>query len=327
MLVLLDVAIGLIFLYLLLSLLCSAAMEVIESILRFRSRDLGKAIERMLGSAALRDKLLDNPIIRSLKVGKRPPSYMPAPEFVLALLDSVQRGELAPPAAAAAAPAAAPPPLTIEALRTTLEANPNAPLNRTLLALLNSAQGDLTRFRTGVETWFNASMSRASGAFKRRTQWWLVGIGFALAAAVNADTIEVARALSTNGALREGVARAANAYIEQGLNTYAEDKERAAESVDAVKAAEAAKEKFEKHLADTKKLGALGLPLGWQEPPLVELRKADGVTRFTMFMGWLLTAVAISFGAPFWFDLLQKAASIRSTVKPRDSKEDKEAKT
>src|SRR5262249_40598116 len=32
--------------------------------------------------------------------------------------------------------------------------------------------------------------------------------------------------------------------------------------------------------------------------------------------GWVLTAVAVSLGAPFWFDVLNKFMVIRSTVKP-----------
>jgi hypothetical protein len=35
-------------------------------------------------------------------------------------------------------------------------------------------------------------------------------------------------------------------------------------------------------------------------------------------LGWLLTAGAISLGAPFWFDLLNKFMVIRSTVKPHE---------
>ena len=38
----------------------------------------------------------------------------------------------------------------------------------------------------------------------------------------------------------------------------------------------------------------------------------------TKALGLLLTAFAISQGAPFWFDLLNKIIVIRSTVKPRE---------
>jgi hypothetical protein len=32
--------------------------------------------------------------------------------------------------------------------------------------------------------------------------------------------------------------------------------------------------------------------------------------------GWLITAIAISFGAPFWFDLLNKLVQLRGAIKP-----------
>jgi hypothetical protein len=35
-----------------------------------------------------------------------------------------------------------------------------------------------------------------------------------------------------------------------------------------------------------------------------------------LLLGWAITAFAISLGAPFWFDLLNKFMVIRSTVKP-----------
>jgi hypothetical protein len=35
-------------------------------------------------------------------------------------------------------------------------------------------------------------------------------------------------------------------------------------------------------------------------------------------LGWLFTALALSLGAPFWFDLLNKFMVVRSTIKPRE---------
>jgi hypothetical protein len=65
-------------------------------------------------------------------------------------------------------------------------------------------------------------------------------------------------------------------------------------------------------------LNALGLPIGLHktdlDPPMV-LRHLPG---------WLLTALAVSLGAPFWFDLLNKFMVVRSTVKP-DEKSGQEA--
>ncbi len=38
-------------------------------------------------------------------------------------------------------------------------------------------------------------------------------------------------------------------------------------------------------------------------------------------LGWILTAVAISMGAPFWFDMLNKVVAVRSSVKPQDGQQ------
>jgi hypothetical protein len=42
--------------------------------------------------------------------------------------------------------------------------------------------------------------------------------------------------------------------------------------------------------------------------------------------GWLLTALAVSLGAPFWFDTLNKIMVVRSTVKPSEKSRDEASK-
>jgi len=63
----------------------------------------------------------------------------------------------------------------------------------------------------------------------------------------------------------------------------------------------------------------LGIPLGW----------ADGTKQETLpniLLGWLLTALAVSLGAPFWFDILNKIMVVRSTVKPREKSHEEQSK-
>ena len=43
-------------------------------------------------------------------------------------------------------------------------------------------------------------------------------------------------------------------------------------------------------------------------------------------LGWLITGFAISFGAPFWFDLLNRMMVVRSTVKPDEKSPDESSK-
>src|ERR1700733_3944161 len=59
----LDVAIGLIFVYLLLSLLCTTVTEALEQVFKYRAYYLRIGIEKLLlgGDASLRDKLYAHP--------------------------------------------------------------------------------------------------------------------------------------------------------------------------------------------------------------------------------------------------------------------------
>jgi hypothetical protein len=43
-------------------------------------------------------------------------------------------------------------------------------------------------------------------------------------------------------------------------------------------------------------------------------------------LGVFLTALAVSQGAPFWFDLLNKIIVIRSTIKPHEKSPDQPSK-
>jgi hypothetical protein len=47
---------------------------------------------------------------------------------------------------------------------------------------------------------------------------------------------------------------------------------------------------------------------------------------FIKLAGLLLTGLAISQGAPFWFDILNKFMVIRSTVKPREKSHEEKSK-
>src|SRR5205823_12380816 len=99
---LLDAAFGMIFFYLLLSLMCSALNELISAVLNARASFLWRGITRLLDSPAFTAMLYDHPLIRNLsdythpllaKIGRKDlPAYIPAKNFALALMDLIQPG-------------------------------------------------------------------------------------------------------------------------------------------------------------------------------------------------------------------------------------------
>lgn len=162
----LEVAIGLIFVYLLMSLLCSAFSELINALFRLRAKDLEKGIARLLddsfkadgtvktgtdGSSNLSERFFKNPLIVALSEKGKKPSYIPSRIFSLALWNmateaadkaraEAAKKEAKPPAAAGTTTPPAtggtttpPPTQTVEGIVSGVEKN--------LVLLRNTIQG------------------------------------------------------------------------------------------------------------------------------------------------------------------------------------------
>jgi hypothetical protein len=313
----LDVAIGLVFIYILLSVICAAVREVIEAKVKSRAAYLEHGIRELLHDKAgvgLAASFYNHPLIYSLFAAtytpgdaKKPPgllarggnlpSYIPAKNFALALMDMAVRGTATD--VVSSDPGA--PPITIETLRTNVLNLNNAAVQRVLLMAVDSARGDLDLAQKNLEDWYESAMDRVSGWYKRSTQWILFFIGLALAVGLNVNTIAIGDYLYWNEGAREAlVARAAAASTDPAsVNNY-----------DAAK----------------RELDELRLPIGWTAggaPRRTHEQFSWWGDRVAPIFGWLLTALAASLGAPFWFDALNKVMVIRSTVKPHEkSKEE-----
>jgi hypothetical protein len=404
----LDVAIGMIFIYLLLSLMCSAANEIIELLLKKRAIDLEQAIREMLngnsnpGSQDIVQDFYNHPLINGLFEGSYEgsriankmswvrrtllPSYIPARNFALAIMDLVVPGGGAggqesgaagatagapvpaiPPQAVAGAggvvpPAAIPPAhpvpdAAVAALRAALLAGANAQgagaaaaarqipqqMRQALIPLIDAAGNDITKVRENIEGWFNASMERASGWYKRRSQVTLAILGLFIAVTVNVDTITVVKRLSTDKALRESLVAASDAYAKASVEAPSSHSGGAAtppasqnspavctikpdsEECKLAKACNDPESPNCKYVTNLQQINALGLPIGWDDKNDPK-RNWTGLALSGLWdqlvwhwLGWLLTALAISLGAPFWFDLLNKFIAIRSAVKPKET--------
>lgn len=354
----LEVAIGMAFMFLSVSLICTAAKEWLEGVFKWRAMDLERALRTLLDDAdgTMTAELLQHPLLYSLFAGRYDPaqlrnswltpgegskhmrlshrrnlpSYIPACQFAVALLDSVARGPAPPPAPATPADtsdAPHPGPLTVEALRQSAMGLASAHVQRAVLAALDHSDGDLALARVNIERWFNATMERASGWYKRRTQAVLFMLGFAIAVVMNFDALHVMQRLTADKAFREVVVKEAAGAASPG------------ESASAVQS--------ERILNAKQALERVDMPIGWRmrvQPAApaapIELSALPvprqlcashdaapceraqwlGADWLGVLCGWLLTAFAVTLGAPFWFDVLSKFMTIRSTLKPRQGK-------
>src|SRR5262245_22049328 len=306
----LDIALGLIFVYLLLALICTTASELLAGFLSRRSRNLFIGIRGLLEDEAVRlknpqdpqdpkgkgfvDLFYTHPLIKALHGrrmwggGKSKPSYIPSRTFALALLDII-------------GPANPDKDRTVEDIRAAIKKLPDdSDIRRTLLLLLDEAKSDLGKLQESVEAWFNNAMDRASGWYKRRTQVIIFVIAVVVTSVGNADTIQIAKTLANDAALREALVAQAQEFAKnpppasQGPGAQPQTSTSAGAAIIRENAAT---------------LQNLGLKLGWQDESRARI---DWVNKI---FGLLLTALAVSMGAPFWFDMLNKIISVRSAGK------------
>jgi len=185
-----DLATGIVFIFLLVSTLCSAIREGIEAFFKTRAAYLERGIRALLDDKdgkGLTTSLLNHPLLygqflkeyvpkplgKSLPVlanGRGLPSYIPARSFALALLDIAARG----PATDAVSSDPSSPTMTVQSIRERLLNIDNPGVRRVLLTALDTSRGDLDLARKRIEDWFNSSMDRVSGWYKRSTQWVLL---------------------------------------------------------------------------------------------------------------------------------------------------------
>jgi hypothetical protein len=327
----LDIAVGVVFIFLLLSVFATTIAELILSSLNMRGKELLHGIQTLLSDESvtgLVQKVYTHGQVFGLFRGEfdpkkrgNLPSYIPSENFAIALLDSIAQpfSELkpqAPPVGGGLVPAVALQTATItQAFKTAANAlaedADTEKVGKPLVSMIAMAGDDAAKLQKSVEAWYNSAMDRVSGWYKYRTLRVLFGIGLVMAVAMNADTIRIVRQLSKDSTMRQSIVAAAEA----AKNPTGNDGN--GETID--KRINEAKRSLDE-------INDLGIPLGWPpgdpeaKTPREKIAKCfDWITgRPSMLLGWLLTAVAISLGAPFWFDALNKIMVIRSTVKPRE---------
>lgn len=345
----LEVAIGLTFVFLLVSLAMTAVVEFIESLRRTRGVGLLEGIVEMLGQKegpAARIKaeggdealyaaaraLYDHPLLHGLfigdfktaRTGRRLPSYIPSRSFALALIDQVLDGKIHPAHTTSVASLPAQAPLG-ERLLLAAERIDNERLRRAVMLAVQVGGNDLERVAGHIEQWFDSAMERVGGRFKRKSQHLLFWLGLASALLLNVNTLTIAESLTKDASLRRAVVAQVEATPPQALMPQAAP---APQSDGAASAAlppgPAAAARDARQALDN--LDQLGLPLGWspsaQRALLHPLGLRDGhptnalAGTLQIILGYLITALAVSLGAPFWFDVLNRLMVIRSTLKP-----------
>jgi hypothetical protein len=149
--------------------------------------------------------------------------------------------------------------------------------------------------------WFKAITGRQTGVYTRWTFLRLLVIGFMLASLLDIDTVHIAAELWRNPEQAEQAARVldeARQISDHGESLTDADKKRLQESVAKAYA----------------QLRTIVPPnYAWQTPP-GKIKNWPG-----KLLGWLLTALATSLGAQFWFNIMSDSLKLRAAGrKPAD---------
>jgi hypothetical protein len=291
----------------------------VNAVTRFGSKSItqyggkGEKVAQKLGINPVR-AFYEHPIIYSLSKPSAMPSYVQSSDFTVALFDLLNRAGKEDQSEAEDPTQNK---ITIENIRKGIEKIERSALKARLKSLLDTAQINkkdntevgIEDFRTTVIAWFDATMDRGKGWYKRKTQFIGILCGVVLAILLNADTISLSNALWQNAVLRESVSQAAVVYAEKGDNVNAQTAQQ--------------------------QLLSLGLPIGWSfrfadQNPATTDDPRDFPSALggwvSKAIGLILTGFAISQGSQIWFDLMNRLINLRSTgLKPEP--EEKETTT
>jgi hypothetical protein len=210
----LDVIIGLIVVYLLLGLVCTAVNEWLSSMFSFKAKTLWQAVQTMIAKgekfnpfsawrflnvnaqehkdASKVANFYAHPLVDTLSRKNQLPSYISAQTFRTVLLD-INKVHI-------------PNKDDFEMVKASVAAVGDPKLNAILSTFVNAAEGvedKVGHFNAQIETWFDECMDRASGWYKRQIQFITVCFAAGMVILFNVDSIKLTRALWTSAPLRE----------------------------------------------------------------------------------------------------------------------------
>lgn len=284
---------------------------------------------------SLTQELYNHPQIRSLQQNaKRLPSYVPAANFALALLDTVatnatnKEGDL------------------LARVREGLKAFTDADGNiGTVLKNLVDTSVNLADLQAKLEAWYTEYMDRVTGWYKSHTLLTLRLIALGVVLFFNVNVLSLAKEIFTNARLRENLVVLADRVVDHpeanpAARSFAPEADRITNNflprIDSAKT-DSARRALQKEKADSLDAAAArytaaqrtatdtlaaqlfdtGLPIGWRKSVVDTLGGLGFWDVVWMLLGWLIAAGCVSMGAPFWFDLLVKVVNIRRAgIKP-----------
>ncbi|MFH1120614.1 MAG: hypothetical protein V1775_12395 [Bacteroidota bacterium] len=335
----LDLIAGMIFIYFLMSIISNAFFEGFSALRKIRAKMLEKWILTTLPGLA--NSMLNHTILNGVSEPGKSSSYLSGKNFSLVIIDTIAKFSQTVPKNLSELS------VMIEKVTTDQPGLIPDDFKRSLQLYIVDAQQagaragqlktELELYHEQVEKWFDSMMERVTGSYKRYAAKITFGIAVLASFALNIDSISIAKYLYANKDAREKIAAAAYAApddstykamvnrIQTGITNDTNNNSN--ERTDSLQTILKKIENERNRIAGTSEyLGTL-IPIGWnckaeinilklQHPSITNVGWIYALFSVSKFFGLMITVFAISLGAPFWFDVLNKVANLRSSLKP-----------
>ena len=298
----LEVAIGLVVTWLIISMATSQFQEAIIEFINLRATFLEARLQEMFKDRTLVEQFYKHPLIESLSTktmlgNKRNPTHIPNSLFAKAAVDiflnAGKTGNDIPAGTMSLA-------VMNQSMQESLKFinNKNQTFARTIKYLTPKldeetakVESKLAEYRGNVESWFDTTMGQATILYRKYASLIALVVGLIIAAVFNIDSAAIINQLWRDPTLRQAiVAQAGNINPEESFSVTA--------------------------IQD--KLNELSLPVGWNEKTTPQ----DFTGWSLKALGILLSGSAASLGAPFWFDVLNKMLGLKSGKETKKAEKD-----
>ena len=197
-----DVALGLMLFYLVMSLSVTAAQEWVSSLFKLRGKNLKKGISQLVGND-ITEEIYNHSLMRTM--GSKP-SYLKSKYFSKILIDVIDTEKKA---------------LNEEKrdIKQFIEKIPNPKLKKVFQSFNMEANNKLDCLEDQISDWFDAGMERASGWYQKKVQICSFIISTFFVIAVNANTVNIAQALWEDDVLRKKTAATAEQIPQEDLSS------------------------------------------------------------------------------------------------------------
>ncbi|HTA92222.1 MAG TPA: hypothetical protein VK745_21735 [Polyangiaceae bacterium] len=155
-----------------------------------------------------------------------------------------------------------------------------------------------------VEDWFSAAMDRVAHRFAGMMRGATIVLSFGLAFALHLDTLDLLSQLSSSAALRESLLVSAKAIQERATTTL---------STPPTPGTDANSSTFATFTGLIGQAKGIQTELGSAQFQLIP-SPYPGLNFDKHIWGIIASAVLLSLGAPFWFNLLSSASSLRPVL-------------